>query len=454
MTDALEIAGEAVAAAEGDAAEAVVQTERSGFARFAGSEVHQPTLIENVTIFLRVIRGRRAGTAVGNRVEPEGLRDLARRAREAANASAEDPDLIEPAGDSLLPEVEGNDEETSALGAADQARLAAAAIEAAGETPVYGFFTSGVSTIGIATSAGFSAEQTSTDTMALVLAATEDVSGYAEQTSWAVRDVDPAQVARDAVELAERTAGAEELQPGSYRAVLGPFALGELLQYFGEDTFSGLALLEERSYLAGRLGERTFDEKVSIADDALDPRGLPKSFDFEGVPKQRVPLVENGVLRGAVWDRASAARAGDSVRTTGNAPPPGVRRWGPAPFALSVAGGDAESADELVELVGNGIYVTRLHYLGIVEPRQGIVTGMTRDGTFRIRDGKLAEPLANLRFTVAVPDVLADVPGLTRETTLANQSAFYGERFAFGALVPALATARFDITGVGGTPGI
>ena len=79
---------------------------------------------------------------------------------------------------------------------------------------------------------------------------------------------------------------------------------------------------------------------------------------------------------------------------------------------------------------------------------------MTRDGTFRIRDGKLAEPLVNLRFTAAVPDVLADVPGLTRETTLANQSAFYGERFAYGALVPALATGRFDITGVGGTPGI
>ena len=131
-----------------------------------------------------------------------------------------------------------------------------------------------------------------------------------------------------------------------------------------------------------------------------------------------------------------------------------MRRWGPAPFALSVEGGEAESVDELVELVGDGIYVTRLHYLGVVEPRQGILTGMTRDGSFRIRDGKLAEPLVNLRFTVAVPDVLADVAGLTRETTLANQSAFYGERFAYGALVPALATSRFDVTGIGGSPGI
>jgi PmbA protein len=120
----------------------------------------------------------------------------------------------------------------------------------------------------------------------------------------------------------------------------------------------------------------------------------------------------------------------------------------------ATAGGEAESVDELVELVGDGIYITRVHYLGIVEPRQGILTGMTRDGTFRIRDGKLAEPLVNLRFTVALPDVLAEVPGLTRETTLANEAAFYDERFAYGALVPAIATARFDVTGAGGRPGI
>ena len=97
--------------------------------------------------------------------------------------------------------------------------------------------------------------------------------------------------------------------------------------------------------------------------------------------------------------------------------------------------------------------MTRLHYLGIVHPREGVITGMTRDGTFRIRDGKIAEPLVNLRFTVAVPDVLADVPGISREVKLVNQSDFYGERYPFGFLSPAIATARFNITGVGSTPG-
>jgi PmbA protein len=454
VTRALDLAERAVQAAEGDGAEAVVQAERSGFARFAGSEVHQPTLIENESIFLRVVRAGRIGAAAGNRVDDEGLRELAARAGQAAEASPEDPELPDLAGPTELPEVNGYDEETAAIGPGGQARLAAKAIGAANGVPVYGFFTSGAATTAVVTSAGFSGEVTSTDSVTLALAATETTSGYAEQTAWAVRNVDPASVARDAVEVAHRTANAGEVQPGSYRAVLAPCALGELLQYFAFDAFSGLGLLEERSYLSGRLGERCFDEKISISDDALDARGLPKPFDFEGVPKQRVALVENGVLRGAVWDLASAARAKNGQLSTGHAPPPALRRWGPLAFALSVAGGEAESVDELMELVGDGIYVTRLHYLGVVEPRQGILTGMTRDGTFRIRNGKLAEPLYNLRFTVAVPDVLADIPGLTRETTLVNEAAFYDERFAYGALVPAIATARFDVTGVGGAPGI
>ena len=309
MTSAIELAERAVAAADGDGVEAVVQAEHSGFARFAGSEVHQPTLIENVSVFVRVVRGNRVGAAAANRIDDEGLRDLAVRAGEAAEAAPEDPDLPALAGASALPDVEGYDEETAGLSPADQARLAADAIGGAGDTPVYGFFTSGTATVAVVTSAGFAAEQTSTDAVALALAATDGASGYAEQTSWAVGDVDPAAVARQAFELAKRTANADELEPGTYRAVLGPYAVGELLQYFAFDAFSGLALLEERSYLAGKLGERRFDEKVSIADDALDPQGLPKQFDFEGVPKQRVPLVENGVLRGAVWDSTSAARA-------------------------------------------------------------------------------------------------------------------------------------------------
>ena len=127
---------------------------------------------------------------------------------------------------------------------------------------------------------------------------------------------------------------------------------------------------------------------------------------------------------------------------------------GIGPHARKEAGGDAGSPEELAELVGDGIYVTRLHYLSIVDPREGVITGMTRDGTFRIRGGKVAEPLVNLRFTVSVPELLREVPGLTREPILANTNDFYGARYPYGVLAPSLATARFNVTGIGSRPGI
>ena len=451
MIDALDAAERAVAAAEGDEAEAVVLAERSGFARFASSEVHQPTLVEDATLSLRVVLEGKVGIAAGNDLGEEGLRRLARRAAESAAPPEESfPGLAEPAA---LPAVAGFDEETAALEPSDQARLAAAAIDAAG-LPAYGYFTSGVTQVAVASSRGVRAQQTMTDATTVVLAADEDVSGYAERTSWRAHDVDAAAVGGEAGETALRTRGARPLDPGRYAAVLERYAIAELLLYFSLDSLGALGLLEERSYFAGRLGEPVFDPKITVADDALDPAGLPKAFDFEGVPKRRVELVQAGVARNVVWDRETAARTRDGSSSTGHSPAPLEREWGPLPLALSVAAGEAASTGELSSLVGDGIYVTRLHYLGVVDPREGVVTGMTRDGTFRIRNGHLAEPLVNLRFTVSVPDLLREVPGLTREPILVNVNDFYGARYPFGVLTPALATASFNVTGAGSGPGI
>ena len=452
MTSALDLARAAVAQADGDT-DVFVHKESSGLARFAASEVHQPTLIEDVVVRVRSVRGQRVGTATTNRIDDAGLEDVVRRATAAAMIAPPDPDFPGLAPAAKIEAVEGFDETTAALGAEEQARLAEAAIAAA-ELPVYGFFTSGVVEMAIASSAGLAAEQRLTDASVLVLAADEGRSGYAEATAWRAGDIDVTAVAREATEKAARTENADQIEPEAYPAVLEPYAFGELLQSFAHDSLGALGLLEKRGFFADRIGEHVFDEKISIADDALDPRGLPKGFDFEGSPKQRVELVTGGVARGVVWDRLTASRAGGGTRTTGHAPPPDVLYWGPQPTALSVARGDADSVDDLVSLVGDGLYITRLHYLGVVHPREGVITGMTRDGTFRIRNGKVAEPLVNLRFTVAMPELLREVPGLTRDVKLVNATSFYGERYPYGALVPALATTRFNVTGVGSTPGI
>jgi PmbA protein len=451
-SDALEIAERAIAHVSGDGAEAVVATERSGFARYAGSEVHQPTLIENASVQLRVVRDGRSGLATTNRTDDEGLTELARRAGEVLASTGENPDEPAPAPPADPPEIAGYDEATADLGADDQARLAAAAIAAAGDFELYGYFTSGVCDLAIASTTGLRLAQRTTDATCLALAAADGASGYALATAWRAADLDPAAVAAEAAAKAARTRGAQEAGASRYRAVLEPYAVSELLEYFSYDTCNGLALLEERSFFSGRIGRQAFDEKVTLVDDALDPHGLPKAFDYEGTPKQRVPLVERGVIRGAVWDRATAARAGRE--STGHGLPADARSYGPLPTALTLAPGEAESVEELAELVGDGIYVTRLHYLGVVDPRAGVLTGMTRDGTFRIRGGKIAEPLVNLRFTVSMPELLADVPGLTRETRLVNESDFYDERWAYAFRVPAIATGCFNVTGSGSGPGL
>ena len=327
-------------------------------------------------------------------------------------------------------------------------------MEAAGAEDAYGYFTSGVTTVALASTTGVAADQRMTDATTLVLAGGNGWSGYADATSWRVADLDPGAVGRVAAEIGARTRGAREVEPGTYRALLGPNAVAELLAYFAFDSLTGLGLIEGRSHLAGRLGEKLFDEKLTVVDDALDPAGLPKRFDFEGSPKRRVTLVEAGVARGVVWDRTTAARAGDGQETTGHAGPPEYRTWGPLPLSVAVEPGDVSSPEALAELVGDGVSVTRLHYLSVVDPREGIVTGMTRDGTFRIRDGRPAEPLVNVRFTTSVPRLLADLLGITRERKRVNQSDFYGDRYPIAFVCPAIATGAFTVTGIGSSPGL
>jgi PmbA protein len=454
LTRALDLAERAVKAAEGDEADVSVHVESSGFARFAASAVHQPTLIRDETVTFRVVRDGRIGCATTNRTDDEGLAAAARHAAEAADSAPVDPSfpgLQEPAP---VPDVAGYDEATATLTPEDQADAAAEAIAGASEFGLYGYYTSGVTEIAVASTTGLAVSQSTTDASVLALAASDDASGYAEATSWRAGDLDPAAVAREAAEKASRTRGATQMEPQTFRAVLEPYAISELLFYFGFTSLNALALLEGRSYLSGRLGEKLFDESFTVADDGLDPVNYPKAFDMEGVPKQRVSMVEEGVARDVVWDRRTAKQAGDGHVSTGHALAPPAQAFGPIPFNLSMAAGDAASVDELAERVDDGIYVTRLHYLGIVDPREGIITGMTRDGTFRIEDGKVTTPVVNLRFTTSFPALAAGLLGLTQDATLVNRSDFYDERYPFGTLVPAVATDAFTVVGTGSGPGL
>ena len=450
---ALDLAERAWRAAEADEADAVVQVEESGFARFAASEVHQPTLISDETVTLRVVRDGRVGCAVTNRTDDEGLRDTARRAADAADSAPPDPGYPGLQPPSPVPAVAGFDEETAALSPEGQAAAAARAIEASPDYGLYGYFTSGVTETAVASSTGHAVSQRMTDASILAIAASDDSSGYAEATSWKAGDLDPTACAHEAGEKAARTRGATEIEPGTHAAILEPYAFSELLWYFGFSSLGALSHLEGRSYLSGRLGERLFHESFTLVDDGLDPEGMPKAFDLEGVPKQRVTIVEDGVAKDVVWDRRTAKRAGEGRESTGHALSAPAQGFGPLPLNLSVRGGDVPS-DGLPERVGDGIYVTRLHYLGVVDPREGIITGMTRDGTFKIEGGKVTKPLVNLRFTTSFPKLVEGILGLSEEVVLVNRSDFYDERYPFGTRVPAVATSAFTIVTTGSGPGL
>ena len=184
MSRALDLAERAVRAAEGDEADASVHVERSGFARFAASAVHQPTLIRDASVTVRVVRDGRVGCATTNRTDDEGLAAVARRAGEAADRSPVDPGFpgLQPPVE--VPEVEGFDEETAAQTHEDQAEQAAAAIGAASGLGLYGYYTSGATEVGVASTTGHAVTQATTDVSVMTRVTMRIVMTNANGTSW------------------------------------------------------------------------------------------------------------------------------------------------------------------------------------------------------------------------------------------------------------------------------
>jgi PmbA protein len=175
---------------------------------------------------------------------------------------------------------------------------------------------------------------------------------------------------------------------------------------------------------------------VTIVDDGRDPAGLPVGFDAEGVPKQRVTLLDRGVCVEVVYDHQTAVRAG---RTSTGHGLPAPNTYGPFPGNMVMAAGDA-TREELLGGMERGLLVTRFHYTNPVHPKRVIVTGMTRDGTFLVEDGRVSGPVRNLRFTMGYLDALAGVEAVGRERRCLR--GFLG-----GSVVPAVRVSAFTFTG-------
>jgi PmbA protein len=220
-----------------------------------------------------------------------------------------------------------------------------------------------------------------------------------------------------------------------------------LLEQLGALAFNGLAHAEGRGALAGRLGTRVAAPAINLSDAPRFRGTLPRAFDAEGVPKAPLPLLQDGVAHRVVHDTRSAAIAGAGARSTGHALAPGGSAWGPAPTNLVLIGGGAASIDELAAPIERGLYVTRLWYVNPVHERSALVTGVSREGTFLIEDGRITRPLHDVRFTDSVLRILAATEELTAAQRLVSEAEFYGVRFATGTVTPALRAGGFRVTG-------
>ena len=191
-----------------------------------------------------------------------------------------------------------------------------------------------------------------------------------------------------------------------------PPATAEVVDWMNLITLSGSAYDDGSSFFVGNIGKQLLGANFTLTDDALDAGFLPFPFDLEGLPKRRVVLIERGVVRTPVVDKAYADRLG--VAPTANCWNLGGSDHGAA-FHLSIDGGDA-TREELIRSTKHGIWVTRFNYVnGLLEPKTALMTGTTRDGTFLIRDGEVVARLPNLRWTQSIVEAFSRIEGLTRE---------------------------------------
>jgi len=439
--DPLAAAVRAITLAEAGGAnevEAVVSADEARLTRFANSEIHQNVAETNESLNLRVAIGRRVGVASSNRLDDEGLRRLAETAVAIARNSEELDDWAGLPEPSPITEIPGGHSEATARATPEQraegVRAVIAAADAAG-VRAFGSFSTSAERLAVANSKGIRAEQRRTAAQLLtVMMAADGGSGYAEGAGVDVTTIDAAVIGRQAAEKARATANPVSIEPGDWAVVLEEYAVVDLLSLLAYMGFSALAVQEERSFFEP--GKEIGSELVTIVDDAFEPGAMPMAFDYEGVAKQRVVLVERGVCRDVVWDTQTAARSGR--RSTGHGLP-APNPYGPFPLNMVMSPGDA-SPDELIGGLERGLLVTRFHYTNPVHPKLAIVTGMTRDGTFLVEDGRIVGPVRNLRFTQSYLAALAGTTAVGRERRTLRGD--FG-----GVLVPAVRIDGWTFTG-------
>ena len=311
-----------------------------------------------------------------------------------------------------------------------------------------GIFSSSESVEGIFNSRGLSDWHTQTLAEVSITMLGADSSGWQKANSPDVTNLDPLALAEIAAKKALDSAHPAEIPAGKYTVILEPSAVLDIVGFMFWD-YSGMAILDQRSFLTGRIGSQLFGENITIWDDVTHPLQTGSPFDGEGMRRLRLPLVENGVVKRVVYARATAARMKHSeykdkvgpIEATGHgfALP---NEMGEMPLNIVFAAPqNPQTLDQMIASTERGVLVTRLWYIREVDPYEKIVTGMTRDGTFLVENGKVQRGLRNFRFNQSLIHMLSKVEAMSVPVRSCGEESF-------DMVVPAMKVRDFNFTEV------
>ncbi len=423
--------------ARADQTRVTVNSGWRGFTRTATNRITTAGGSTNTTVRVMSVFGRRVASVTTNNLDRSGLEQAVAESEALARLSPEDPEYLPELGPQEYENVQGYYSRTGDLAPATRAESMAVALDATrgSDTVAAGFMDVRAGAQALATSNGLFAYHSSTGVASTLTVRTPDgqASGWAgdEAADWT--SIESERIAADAVRKCLEWRGATALDAGEYDVVLEPTAVGMLMRNM-RNTFNARTADEGRSYFSRgggtRLGEQVFDSKITIRSDPGVRDAETSPFIGDGSPVRPGVWVENGVLRALSYSRSWADRQGVEPR--------------PAPQNLIMAGGDA-TVEEMIASTRRGVLITRFWYIRGLNPRTMSYTGLTRDGTFLIENGRISRPVNNFRFNQSMVSLLQNVEMLGRPTRVA---ASENSSVSAPIVVPALKIRGFNLASV------
>jgi PmbA protein len=420
-SDLEHIAGRILKLSEADETEVEIDSTVDALTRFANNTIHQNVAEHTLGISVRAVVDGHTARATTNKTDEESLRRVVAAAMNLARNQPENPDLLPMLGPQKYQKVAHFFASTVSATPQDRARAVTRVCKMAeeGKQTAAGIFTTGYVRNLLANSKGLSARHDDTRAEFSVTILEENSSGWAKSNSPDILNIDPDALFESASEKAAGSRKPRELEPGRYTAILEPAATLDFVGSIFYD-FAGTAILDKRSCLNDRMGKKIFGENITLWDDVYHPLQVGAPWDGEGFPRQKVLLVDRGVPKNLVYSRATAKKMKAKPTGHGFTLP---NEYGEAPMNLVFSGGD-KSVDDMIRSTERGILVTRFWYIREVDPYEKVLTGMTRDGTFLVENGRVAGGIRNFRFNQGIIDALAKVEMLGPAVRATGEESF------------------------------